>query len=399
MDTSKHSSVYADYEWAIKLNRTCLKMLGLWPKNNETKWEKLMTNGRVIVLLNIGIWFCIIPTVHSLLKIWGDIMSMIDNLNYTLPLTMAMIKFFIMWHKKKDILPLLNMIKYDWLKPKTVQERNVMINRARLACNFTIFGYFIMLLALVLPSTLPIFGSSLRYLTNKTDPGRLMPIQTYYIYDQDKSPLYEITYALQTISMSLFAAVYTGTDCFLSLLVFHVCGQLENLKARVINLDKFNNFDSVLSRNIQDHIRLIRSINTIDDIFTLMLLGALFYFGLLFAIYGFLFGTAMTQHGDISTLRLTFIMTSFVNIFAHTCLYCIVGEILVTRCEGVYEAVCELKWYTLGSKKAKNLLMIMICAKPLYLTAGKVFPMTMATFCNLLKTSGGYISVLLAHRD
>ncbi|XP_070170124.1 odorant receptor 85c-like isoform X3 [Polyergus mexicanus] len=383
MDTSIYTA-YADYEWAIKLNRICLKMLGIWPKNNETKWEKLMTNVRVIVMLNIGFWFCTIPSVYSLLRIWGNIMSMIDNLQYTLPFTMATIKFFIMWQKKKDILPLLNMIKHDWLKPKTMQERNVMIKRARLACILTIFGYFIMLISFLLCTILPIFGFSMRYLTNKTDPGRLVPIQTYYFYDRDKSPLYEITYVLQTIGMSIFAAVYTGTDCFLSVLVFHVCGQLENLKARVIELDKFNNFENVLSYSVQDHIRLIRSINIIDNIFALMLLGALFYFGILFAFYGFLFGTVITQHRNISAPRLTFIVTTFVNTFAHTCFYCVVGEMLVAQCRKVYEAACQLKWYTLKPKKARNLLIVMICAnKPLYLTAGKLFPMTMATLCNV----------------
>ncbi|EFN70635.1 hypothetical protein EAG_03824, partial [Camponotus floridanus] len=93
---------------------------------------------------------------------------------------------------------------------------------------------------------------------NKTDPGRLMPLQTYYFYDRDESPFYEITYALQTISICMFAAAYTGTDCFLSLLVFHVCSQLENLKIRVIDLDRFNNFENVLPNIIQDHLRLIR---------------------------------------------------------------------------------------------------------------------------------------------
>ncbi|KAL6442532.1 hypothetical protein ACFW04_002607 [Cataglyphis niger] len=105
MDTLKqayagvHSS--SNYKWAIKLNRICLIILGIWPKNNETKWEKLITNVRVIVKLNIIIWFCIIPSVHSLLRIWGNLMSMVDNLQYTLPCMMATIKFFIMWQKKE----------------------------------------------------------------------------------------------------------------------------------------------------------------------------------------------------------------------------------------------------------------------------------------------------------
>jgi len=165
------------------------------------------------------------------------------------------------------------MIKHDWLEPKAVQERNVMMKRAKLASKLTIFGYFTTMMSCLLFTVLPVFGVSMRYLTNKTDPGRLVPLQTYYFYDRDESPFYEITYALQTISICMFAAAYTGTDCFLSLLVFHVCSQLENFKTRVINLDRFNNFESVLPYIIQDHLRLIRlsCLDNVKDFF-------LFYF-------------------------------------------------------------------------------------------------------------------------
>ncbi|XP_011867934.1 PREDICTED: uncharacterized protein LOC105562044 [Vollenhovia emeryi] len=93
-------------------------------------------------------------------------------------------------------------------------------------------------------------------------------------------------------------------------------------------------------------------------------------------------------------------MTAGVSTFAHTCLYCAVGEILVAQCDGIYEAACKYKWYKLEPTKARNIMIIMMRAnKSLCISAGKLFPMTMSTFCNLLKTSGGYISVLLAHRE
>jgi len=157
-----------------------------------------------------------------------------------------------------DVLLLLNMIKNDWMKPKMARERDVMINRARIARILTIFGYFIMLLPLILVAILPIFGITMRYLTNKTDPGKLLPLQTYYIYDRDKSPFYEITYIMQSFAAFTMGLTYTSMDSFLSFLVFHICGQLKNLKMRIIELDKFNNFERALAHNVQDHIRLIR---------------------------------------------------------------------------------------------------------------------------------------------
>ncbi|XP_012060313.1 PREDICTED: odorant receptor 43a-like [Atta cephalotes] len=80
----------------------------------------------------------------------------------------------------------------------------------------------------------------------------------------------------------------------------------------------------------------------------------------------------------------------------NTFLYCGAGEIITEQSNAVYRAVCDLEWYKLKSSKARNLIMLMIRAKyPFYITAGKIFPLTMATFCNILKSSIGYISFLL----
>ncbi|XP_070170255.1 odorant receptor 43a-like isoform X3 [Polyergus mexicanus] len=395
MDVSDHSG-HADYEWFITLNRVCLRLLGIWPEKDRRK--KWMTDAYVIIILTIIIWSSAIPTFHSLIRIWGDISSMIDNLQYSLPLLISVIKLVVMWQKRKVLIPFLEMVEEDWTKLKTGKERTIMVRRAQTARLIMIWGYFVMFVSFILVVIFPSFGVSLRYLTNITDPDRLMPLQSYYMYNVNDSPFYEIIFLLQGFSLMVAATIYTGTDTFMGFLIFHVCGQLENLRARILDL-KFNCLEDSLSSNIREHIRLIRSIKIIDDTFTLMLLGLLVYFGILFALYGFLFVTIMTQGRNLSIARLIYIMTSFINTFTHMCLHCVVGEFLVIQCNGIYEAVCQYKWYNVQPRQARNLLIMMIQAKrPLYLTAGKLFPMTMATFCSLLKTSGSYISVLLAHR-
>ncbi|KYQ53701.1 hypothetical protein ALC60_04961, partial [Trachymyrmex zeteki] len=54
------------------------------------------------------------------------------------------------------------------------------------------------------------------------------------------------------------------------------------------------------------------------------------------------------------------------------------------KCNAVYRAMCDLKWYKLESRKARSLILLMMQAKrPFYITAGKIFPLTMATFCSV----------------
>ncbi|XP_012060284.1 PREDICTED: uncharacterized protein LOC105623499 [Atta cephalotes] len=84
------------------------------------------------------------------------------------------------------------------------------------------------------------------------------------------------------------------------------------------------------------------------------------------------------------------------DIFGHMCMYCAVGEILTTQCAKIHYAVYFNEWYILNARNTRDLVLLMLrTSKPLYLNFGKLFPLTMATFCNLLKTSAGYISVLL----
>jgi len=54
------------------------------------------------------------------------------------------------------------------------------------------------------------------------------------------------------------------------------------------------------------------------------------------------------------------------------------------KCEAVYRAIYNLEWYKLESRKKKNLILLMIRAnEPCRITAGKIFPLTMITFCSV----------------
>lgn len=59
-------------------------------------------------------------------------------------------------------------------------------------------------------------------------------------------------------------------------------------------------------------------------------------------------------------------------------------NVYFTKHEEVYNAVYTCKWYMLETKEAKNLILLLVRTnKPLYITAGKMIPMTMSTFCSV----------------
>ncbi|XP_029159453.1 odorant receptor 43a-like [Nylanderia fulva] len=373
-------------------------MIGLWPNDKLNYRQKVWAKFRSFFIFLLLTVVQIMPSIFSLTRVWNDMVAIIDNLQITLPFSVCAIKIIIMWLRKEDLESVVNMIVADWTRKKTEKERVTMMSKAKIARILIIFGCIMMVIAIFTLIVPPCFGYSMRYVTNITDPGKPLLLQTYYFRDMSMSPNFEIMFFAQAMAIILGAFTYTGIDNFLGLLVFHICGQMEILKERLLNFDEFKDFNVGLSMNVRNHVRLIRSVEIIDKTFNLMLLALLVYFGILFCLQGFLIINMMNDGGDISVVRIFWLVSVLINTFVHMCVYCVVGDMLIEKCDDIFYAVYDFAWYTLKPNEARSLMLIMIRAeKPLYITAGKIFPMTLSMFCSLLKTSAGYISVLHAN--
>ncbi|KAF3054334.1 Odorant receptor 170 [Nylanderia fulva] len=400
MDTSDHYSGYRDFVWAVELNRFGLELVGLWPKTNKAA-DNCASDLRLSITFIIIAIASGIPLVCGLIRVRNDMILVIDNLQITLPLMLVSFKLVIMRWKRTPHLTIVKMMAEDWMTPKIDAERNVMLKRARISRFIMICGSVLMLFAFIGIIVLPSFDLPFRRLTNLTDRDRPLPLQTYYFYDTDKSPQFELTYLLQGATIFLAAVIYTSVDAFLGLTILHICSQLENFRGRLAGLASSKNFDRALRDNVIAHLRLIRFANKIEDVFALMMLGLVFYFAIVFCLYGFLFLILITdKENGISLSRLSYVMFGVFNLLFNTFLYCGGGELLAEHCEAIYRILCDLDWYKLESREARSLTLLMICAsEPFRITAGNIIPLTMTTFCSLLKTSAGYISFLLAKQN
>ncbi|KAH0954192.1 OrU6, partial [Eciton burchellii] len=388
------------FEWAVKLNRISLKMIGLWPKTEELPREKLKCNLYMLLTLLMLLTVGVFPCALSLLRTRSNFMLMIEVLQFILPLITCIIRLLIFWWKKEDIRPIVNMILEDWLKSRNMQEKNMMITWAQKARTVNTIVYSIMGINCACVVLLPAFGISATYTANTTETDKILPLPGYYIYNATKMPLYVLTYIGQVITLSYAVLTYTGIDTFLGLLVFHICGQLNILTTRFLCLSKLIKFRNGLNSCIRNHIRLLSAIAIIENTYNKILLTLFLYFGLLIAFYEFLLISLIEERSYISINRMLFLLSNLTNIFVHMGLYCVVGEILVSQCDRVYYAICDQEWYFLDSRNAKDLIFLMIRARILpYITAGKIFPLTIATFCNLVKTSVSYVSVMLTIKN
>ncbi|KAL6266486.1 hypothetical protein P5V15_003335 [Pogonomyrmex californicus] len=396
----KHSG-YKDFVWAVELNRFGLELIGLWPKTYEITKNNYMSDLRISIIFILITFVTGIPLVWSLIRVRRDMVLVIDNLQITLPLMVAVLKLFMMRWKRSAFLPIVKMMTEDWISLKLSIERDVMMKRARTARLIVICGYVLMTMIFTMIIIFPCFGISFRHITNLTDRDKLLPLQAYYFYDTDKSPQFELTFIVQALTIFLGAVAYTSVDAFFGLAVLHICGQLENFRCRLVNLVSYKDFNSALRNNVIIHLRLIRFADKIEDAFTIMMLSLVFYFGIVFCLYGFMLITLITNEmSNIPFSQVFYLLIGIIILLIHTFLYCGAGELITKQCEAIYRVIYDLEWYKLESRKAKSLILLIIrINEPLRITAGKFIPLTMTSFCSLLKTSVGYISFLLAIRD
>lgn len=89
-----------DLKSAIGLNKKVLKILGLWSYSKESQWQTIRSNFLTIFFLSGIFIFVTFPQTLALIKVWGDLTLVIDNLIINLPTTTSLFKVIISWSKK-----------------------------------------------------------------------------------------------------------------------------------------------------------------------------------------------------------------------------------------------------------------------------------------------------------
>lgn len=101
-DLSKFLQI--DFEWATRLNRLGLQLVGLWPKTEEKFRRKLLHHSHVFVVFLLFVLVVLLPYTLSLLRIYEDVTLMIEHLQFISPITSCIVKFVIFWWKKEGII-------------------------------------------------------------------------------------------------------------------------------------------------------------------------------------------------------------------------------------------------------------------------------------------------------
>ncbi|XP_017889960.2 uncharacterized protein LOC108630898 [Ceratina calcarata] len=393
-----------EMEFAMGWNRYNLTLLGVWPEPRETSsLSRFLSNlifwfGTVVTVTFI----CAPQTAYLVLRS-SSLDEAIENLSVNVPIAFAVVKQAVLWYRKKALALLVSQILDDWREPIGSQDRETMLKNAKLSRITSIVCSFLTYFLLVTFISLQVWNNMQN--TSEADLGGLLH-PAMFPYDTQKSPNFEITWLGQFIGTVLTAICYSSFDTFLAVLVLHLCGQITVLRVTLESLARKQNDSSKFFKDlgliVDRHDQLFRFAIIVEDCFNLTLLVQISISTAMFCLTGYRIIKSLDEdeQPDGQIVGLAFFLIHVIYTMLHLFIYCYVGEMLLEQSTGVAESAYDCNWHDLSPRQALSLVIVMCRARAAFqLTAGKFRPFSLELFNAILKTSAGYLSVLLAMKD
>ncbi|CAL7939524.1 unnamed protein product [Xylocopa violacea] len=367
-----------DLKYVIGWNYYTMKFMGMWPE--ERKWNRPFSYLILVPCLMMLCFVCA-PQSSNLFVIWGDFNLVIENLSLgNITITISLLKTIAFWINGRSLKSLLNCMAYDWETVTKKTDREVMENIGRFTRK-TVIRSTLMCHAVVI-----IYVSTRYFVAKYTEKGLLF--RSYFPYNTDVSPNYELTVFAQVVATFYAAGTYTAVDTFVAMLILHVCGQLSNLRDELKTLQTYDKeaFAVKLGQIVRKHDYLNRFMLGCTAQLCFQCFQAIMSLGV--------------ETKEYLILHIFFMLFYVIYVMLQLYLYCYVGERLLIESIEMANAAYDAEWYKLSPKNAR-LLIIIICRSrlPLQITAGRFCSFTMMLYFQILKTSMGYVSVLYATKN
>ncbi|XP_011870721.1 PREDICTED: odorant receptor 22c-like isoform X2 [Vollenhovia emeryi] len=214
--------------------------------------------------------------------------------------------------------------------------------------------------------------------------------------------IYTTVQTFQFYHMLLIAGGITSTNSLLVTLVIHICGQIDILREKLVNIfskcsaysDEFTD-EITLRTLILNHQRIILFAENIDTLYTFISLMMLLSDTIIICCLGFIIVTSLDTPNAAAILVKCVIF--YISINFETFIYCFAGEYLSAKSKMIGSAAYDSLWYNFPAKESQNILFLIVRSqKRLTITSGKIVDLSLERFTSVVKASLSYISVLLA---
>ncbi|EFN78630.1 hypothetical protein EAI_17428 [Harpegnathos saltator] len=262
-----------DIKYVMKPVQYLLRILGIWPllERDLSTFEMM---GKILLITLCCLLVCIIVLPGFLYSVFfsedephAKLMT-IEPVIYSF---VAFIKYGTLITYENKFKTCLRHVKDDWKFVALPSAREIMIEKAKIGRNvFTVCCIMLYCAGLSFHTVVPL--TSRRVLTDGNVTFRPLAYAGYYIvFDEQRTPAYEIMFLLQLFSGFVMYSVTIVLYGLIALLVMHACAQMkilmmlmEELVSEQICTEE--NVNEKLSMVVEHQIRIRNYVLTITDV-------------------------------------------------------------------------------------------------------------------------------------
>ncbi|XP_030754409.1 odorant receptor 85c-like [Sitophilus oryzae] len=179
-----------------------------------------------------------------------------------------------------------------------------------------------------------------------------------------------------------------------------VCAQFRVLKDNLEKLNYKRNVADIkkdIKMNVQAHLQLLKACEVINGIFSFGVLGqfAGSIFVICFTSYELIFYSPDFSDFYLVLAYEIHLLSYMVCMLGQVAFYCYYGHNIMSESSDIGQSIYLSNWYDSDLKIRKELMIFMErVKKPIILTAGELFPLTVNTLRGILRSSYSFFAVL-----
>ncbi|XP_076380640.1 odorant receptor 9a-like isoform X2 [Megalopta genalis] len=339
----------------------------------------------------------------SILQVWDlcDVLRDFDAViecALVLPLTLSMLFALVLIRTNKKLLIVIEKIRRDIngaILLADDEEKRLYQKYNNISFHF---GKFVSALEFVISYMIyvrPLIDPLINSFADQGNDTRpyVLPFRSHVFFDYRYDlKVYTLLYLYQ-FPVGLVGMYHAAEVSLIVTATLHVCGKLSMLACRIrMSLTKSPaHFRQRMKTMVMEHLELMELADFLNDCFRHILLIEYLNCSFRFAVTMYV---VLMTFGRDTMAAINFILyTIIVAIWLY--LYSYIGEQLLHESQKVGEAFYHTVWTDLKNQDKRSLVMCLINGqRPQYLMAGKFYRFTLFGFCDIMKTSMAFLSVL-----
>ncbi|XP_049766306.1 uncharacterized protein LOC126095572 [Schistocerca cancellata] len=370
---SSSPTMFAEAHGALQDNVRVLQLSGLWPPARMSGW------GLLFPVYTGVLYFCFLSVLFAVLELAYLSQRDINELTYALIVVMSHLGvLFKMTHFLSNRGAYLRLVgRLNGLIQQTQTDvvsdpQSVLSACHRKAMRLTYYTFAYLALTGLIWYLLPVLD-----MFSSASAGRRLPVVNTRWIDNNNTAFYALGYVVQFPSIFYFVAISVGLDGYFATAMIHVAAQLQLLSLRLSQLNKSRPPVSAATEFSGVHKQECWSPLALREIESLEESGGMYH----------QLVQEIKRHQEIVSfvkyLETVMSPVAFIQFLFS------VGSICVTLFQSTFGARVSLAAYscawTEASKRTKNALRMLVCStqRPLLITAGKIYPISKATFLSV----------------